>query len=299
MKNMQTNQTIWGWKIAAYLFGAGMGAGAFAFSGYLQLVPKFTESGVAVRGMWLGVVVTALSPAFLVWDLGKPMRFLRVLMNVAHSWLSRGAVILMTFCLVALITIVTGFPTALVWISIALALAVATYTGILLGSMLSRPLWNNSLLPMIFLTSALSTGIALLDVGGLATSATNSSMTSAFQATIANLRWAHAALLVVEIVMLYFFVNLSRSRSSTSADMLTKGNLKYGFWIGILGAGVVGPLALIAISSPTSGAASNYLLLVGDLGVLFGGFMLRRVILYVGTRGVVELGVRFTIRPEI
>ena len=152
---------------------------------------------------------------------------------------------------------------------------------------------------MIFLTSALSTGIALLDVGGLATSAKNPSMASAFQATIANLRWAHGILLVVEIVMLYFFVNLSRSRSRAAADMLTKGDLRYGFWIGILGAGVLGPLALIAISSATSGTASNYLLFVGDLGVLFGGFMLRRVILYVGTRGVVELGVRFTIRPEI
>ena len=276
-----------------------MGAGAFAFSGYLTLVPKFTESGVALRGMWLGVVVTALSAGFLVWDLGKPMRFMRVLMNVAHSWLSRGAVILMVFCLAALITIATGEPKALVWISMALAVAVATYTGVLLGTMLSRPLWNNSLLPMIFLTSALSTGIALLDVGGLATSATNSSMVSAFQATIANLRWAHALLLGIEIVMLYFFVNLSRSRSKAAADMLTRGDLRYGFWVGILGAGIVGPLILLAVSSATGSSASDTLLLIGDLGVLFGGFMLRRVILYVGTRGVVELGVRFTIRPEV
>lgn len=299
MKTMQMNQTVWGWKIAAYLFGAGMGAGAFAFSGYLKLVPKLTENGVALRGMWLGVVVTALSACFLVWDLGKPMRFLRVLANVTHSWLSRGAVILMTFCLIALVTMVTGSPTALVWISMALAISVATYTGVLLGTMLARPLWNNSLLPMIFLTSALSTGIALLDVGGMATSATNSSMVSAFQATIANLRWVHAFLLVIEVVMLYFLVNLSRSRSRAAADMLTKGNLRYGFWAGILGAGVLGPLVLIAISSATGGTATNSLLFVGDLGVLFGGFMLRRVILYVGTRGLVELGVRFTIRPEI
>lgn len=299
MSTTQMNQTVWGWKIAAYLFGAGMGAGAFAFSGYLKLVPKFTESGVAIRGMWLGVVVTALSACFLIWDLGKPMRFLRVMMNVAHSWLSRGAVILTTFCLVALITIATGTPTVLVWISMALAIAVATYTGVLLGTMLSRPLWNNSLLPMIFLTSALSTGIALLDVGGLVTNASSSSMVSAFQTAISNLRWAHAVLLAIEIVMLYFFVNLSRSRSKSAADMLTKGDLRYGFWAGILGAGILGPLVLIAISSATSGAANNYLLFVGDIGVLFGGFMLRRVILYVGTRGVVELGVRFTIRPEI
>ncbi len=276
-----------------------MGAGAFAFSGYLRLVPKFTENGVALRGMWLGVVVTALSVCFLIWDLGKPMRFLRVLMNVAHSWLSRGAVILTTFCFVALVSIATGTPTILVWISMALAIAVATYTGILLGTMLSRPLWNSSLLPMIFLASALSTGIALLDVAGLATNAPSSTMISAFQTTVANLRWAHALLLAVEIVMLYFFVNLSRSRSRSAADMLTKGDLMYGFWIGILGTGILGPLALIAVSGATSGTASNYLLFVGDLGVLFGGFMLRRVILSVGTRGVVELGVRFTIRPEI
>lgn len=299
MSISRTNQTTWGWKIAAYLFGAGMGAGTFAFSGYLRLVPRLTENGIAERGMWLGTVVTALSVGFLILDLGKPMRFLRVLMNVAHSWLSRGAVILLTFCVFAVITILTGSPTVLVWISTAFSIAVATYTGILLGTMLSRPLWNNSLLPMIFLTSALSTGIALLDIGGAATAIGNSSLVSAFQTTVANLRWIHALLLVIEIIMLYFYLNLSYGRSKVATSMLTRGNLKYGFWLGIVGAGIVVPLILIAVSGTTGGSALSSLLFVGDLGVLFGGFLLRRVILYVGTRGMVELGVRFTIRPEI
>ena len=48
------------------------------------------------------------------------------------------------------------------WINIPLGIGVAVYTGILLGAMPSRPLWNSPILALLFLISALSTGIAMI-----------------------------------------------------------------------------------------------------------------------------------------
>ena len=295
----RNNQSTWGWQIAAYLFSAGMGAGAYSFSCYLKLVPSLDQNDIALRGMWIGTVVTAFSVSFLILDLGKPIRFLRVLVNVAHSWLSRGAVILTTFCILALATIFSGEVTALVWLSLALAIAVATYTGILLGTMLSRPLWNNSLLPVIFLTSALSTGIGLLDVGGTITAIGNSSTLHAIESAITNLRWIHVLLLVAELIMLYFYLNLSYFRSEQAVHALIKGNLRNKFWLGIIGIGIIIPIIVLTSTQGLHGATESLLLIVSDLCVLLGGFMLRRLVLYVGTRNAVELGVRFVIRSEI
>ena len=48
------------------------------------------------------------------------------------------------------------------WVNVPLGIGVAVYTGILLGAMPSRPLWNSPILALLFLVSALSTGIAVI-----------------------------------------------------------------------------------------------------------------------------------------
>jgi formate-dependent nitrite reductase membrane component NrfD len=48
------------------------------------------------------------------------------------------------------------------WINVPLGIGVAIYTGILLGAMPSRPLWNSPILALLFLISALSTGVATI-----------------------------------------------------------------------------------------------------------------------------------------
>ena len=57
-----------------------------------------------------------------------------------------------------------------VWLDIAgvvFGVAVAMYTGALLGVCKTFPLWNNALLPILFLVSAMSTGAASVLLIGL------------------------------------------------------------------------------------------------------------------------------------
>ena len=41
---------------------------------------------------------------------------------------------------------------------IPVSLLVGIYTGVLLGALVARPFWNNPMLPMLFLVSALKDG---------------------------------------------------------------------------------------------------------------------------------------------
>ena len=45
-------------------------------------------------------------------------------------------------------------------IGILLSICVGIYTGVLLGALVARPFWNNPILPLLFLLSAMKTGIA-------------------------------------------------------------------------------------------------------------------------------------------
>src|SRR5437764_12928217 len=58
-------------------------------------------------------------------------------------------------------------PVSRGWLAAAgfpLSLAVAIYTGVLLGAVQARPLWNTNLVAQMFLFSAISTGCARLIV---------------------------------------------------------------------------------------------------------------------------------------
>lgn len=76
-----------------------------------------------------------------------------------------GVVFLGSFTVVSLAVVVLdcmgrNVPVWLDVLGVLLAVCVAMYTGALLGVCKTFPLWNNALLPILFLVSAMSTGAA-------------------------------------------------------------------------------------------------------------------------------------------
>ena len=57
-------------------------------------------------------------------------------------------------------------PQGLKWVGVVFAFCIAAYTGFLLGVIPSYPLWNNAVLPILFVVSALSAGLALVSLTG-------------------------------------------------------------------------------------------------------------------------------------
>ena len=161
-------QKEWGWQIATYFFLGGCGAGAYAvgvisyFFGF-ELIPKI--------GVALGFPLVFIGSLLLLLDLGNKLGAYRVIANPFTSWNSRGAYIISIFMLLGAIHIVTWIwpfqllgmcPTT--WyiigiVNLIFALLTMTYTGLLLGAAKSIPMWNTPVLPVLFLVSALSTGI--------------------------------------------------------------------------------------------------------------------------------------------
>ena len=104
--------------------------------------------------------------------LHNPLRFALLLHNPC-SVMTWGVVFLAAFAIIALVTLLLDCLKKQVpaWLEIAgsvFAVCVGAYTGALLGVCQTFLLWNNALLPILFLVSAVSTGMSsVLLVGGL------------------------------------------------------------------------------------------------------------------------------------
>ncbi len=160
-------EPIWGAIIAWYLFLAGLGGGAFITSAFLGW--RHPEA-VSMRkvGHLIAPIAVIVGLVLLMFDaeggLHNPLRFALLLTNFG-SVMTWGVVFLGGFTVVALVVVVLDFlkksvPVWLDIVGVVFAVCVGAYTGALLGVCKTFPLWNNALLPILFLVSAVSAGAA-------------------------------------------------------------------------------------------------------------------------------------------
>jgi formate-dependent nitrite reductase membrane component NrfD len=170
----------WGLPVVAYLFLAGLGAGALTTSASVLLRggPPGTYFDVARIGAFLAPIPVMLGCGLLVFELGSFQtghwfRWMNLYKVINLSPMSIGTWLLTLFIGVSVLYAYTFWPKngiatqqndrlrkAIAWISVPLGIGVAVYTGILLGAMPARPFWNSPILALLFLLSAISTGIA-------------------------------------------------------------------------------------------------------------------------------------------
>ncbi len=169
----------WHWPVPAYLVTKGIAAGIFMLLslgsglGFFGFEPvPFLAAGFAT------VLFLLLTTAFLVIDLERPERFLRIVFQPQmKSWLTRGAFVLIGFSTLAglwwvielgayLDIVPTGLaegirPFAL-WIGLPFALGTAIYTAFLFGQAEGRDLWQSALLPIHLIVQAFMMGGAAM-----------------------------------------------------------------------------------------------------------------------------------------
>jgi polysulfide reductase-like protein len=160
-------EPIWTWEIPMYFFTGGL-AGASAGLGYLS---GLRGNDVLARRAWAGAFAgVAVSPLFLISDLGRPMRFMNMFrMFKVTSPMSVGSWILGVTgatTTVAAANAWTGvFPrTARIArpASALLGLPLSTYTAALLANT-AVPVWHESyrLLPFVYGSGAAQTAAAV------------------------------------------------------------------------------------------------------------------------------------------
>ena len=279
---------VWGPMIAWYLFLAGASAGAFLTSAFVEA--KYPESvKMRVAGRIIAPIFVGIGLLMLMLDaeagLHNPLRFFWLISNPG-SVMTLGVYFICVYMPVALAVAVLEIlkkrvPKWLTWIGIVAAFAVAAYTGFLLGVVKAYPLWNNAILPILFVVSALSAGLAATSLVGLIVDRERFEQ-------MWLIKKSHVILSAVEMVVLatmLIIVSAGSFEGAASVYSLVAGQYAPAFWGGIVLLGLVAPFLIegypvfIAKRVETS-TTSMVVSVIGEAGVLVGGFRLRLLVIW-------------------
>ena len=278
---------VWGPMIAWYLFLAGASAGAFLTSAFVEV--KYPESvKMRVAGRIIAPIFLGIGLVMLMLDaeagLHNPLRFFWLIANPG-SVMTLGVYFICVFMPVALVSALLEVlkkpvPKWLTWVGSVFAFAVAAYTGFLLGVVKSFPLWNNAVLPILFVVSALSAGLAATSLVGLLVDRERFEQ-------MWLIKKSHVILSAIEMVVLatmLVIVSAGSVEGAASVYSLVAGQYAPAFWGGIVLLGLVAPFLIegypvfIAKRVETS-TTSMVVSVIGEAGVLVGGFMLRLLVI--------------------
>lgn len=305
----------WGLPIIMYLFLAGMGAGAVTVSSSMLLRGgggRGVHHEIARYGALLGPLPVIIGTGLLVLELGSfeagnYFRFLNLYMVMNLSPMSVGTWLLTVFMATSVVyayTYIHFVPFFLgdrmvwrrrmAWANLPLGLAVAIYTGVLLGAMPARPFWNSPVLAFLFMISALSTGIALIIFtralftrGHLSEEHREIVHKSGYLLAASDTMLIGVELLVLFLFVMFAYLTVGDVRYAIET-ILPGGPLSVMFWTGVVLIGLVIPgllelyFVIPSLLYRRKYTVSRYTELVIAAAVIFGGFVLRYVVVVAG-----------------
>ena len=319
---------VWSWEIPVYLFLGGVVAGMMVLGGLAMLRIARGDDSRAFFSMHtplLGFVLMNVGMLALLLDLTHRLYVWRIYLTFqASSPMSWGSWVLIIVYGVLLVSALIRLPDAwpwlgrrapqlgavsdaivarprwiagLGWANLVLGVGLGIYTGILLNTMVARPLWNSAILGPLFLFSGLSAGAATVHLAAVAFArrpAPESLVGGALAAMIQPLgpqppeqKTADALIradllfLAIELVLIgLLLINLQTSSAShaAAAALLTRGPYALPFWGLVVVLGVLLPIVWQALELSHRIAHT----VVPALLVLVGGFTLRWVMVNAG-----------------
>ncbi|MBF0784967.1 cytochrome c nitrite reductase subunit NrfD [Muribacter muris] len=307
----QTPNLVWDSTIAIYLFLLGISAGstllAVLYKRSRQLA-KPSESWIirSTAIMAPGAIIIGLT--LLIFHLARPWTFWFLMFNYQFgSVMSMGVMLFQVFMAVlflwlaiifkdliatliarflpklkfvlGLIDIAAKFTNLIELLLALLAVALGAYTGFLLSALISYPMLNNPVLPILFLASGTSSGIAalliaILVIGKVSTHSDEVSFLHKFETPT----------VLCEILLLFaFFVGLyfGGGQKTLAAVNALSGFWGSVFWIGVVLIGLLFPLITGQIVSEKTKHNKGFIVLLATAG-LIGVLCLRYFILYAG-----------------
>jgi len=286
-------ESAWGWLIITYLFLAGAGAGAYISAVACDLLAPDWSRSLARAGSLASGPLVAIGTACLVLDLEaglwEPWRQIYLVGNLS-SMISWGVLVLSAFIPVAFLyaaalneitfvgRIAKKYLFLLEIVGSVLAVATAGYTGVLIAVINGVPFWNTPLMPVLFMASAMSTGLAVAMIGAAIIDIRTIK-------TLSNFALGHVIFLAVEVLVLGLLIFMSLTRSveaAASAMILISGPLSPYFWGLVVVMGILVPFVLSIVEYYEYGEMPKYLVVGADLLVLVGGMSLRALIIYSG-----------------
>jgi len=301
------SEHYWGWLVAIYLFMGGMGAGAFIIAAVIELTGeryKHEYCPTTLVGAGVSGPLIAIGTVLLIFDLGAGLREPWRILNMFTNWssvMTWGIWILSFFIPIAfvygILEVMQVHPGILAWlrrwlrflpetlpyrgikrivcsIGILLALGTALYTGVLLSVVQAVPLWATPILPILFLVSAVSTGM------GLSLDLSATLMVPETPHRFKRLPLIHIALIGLEIALLvlFFYTALGQGgEAAESANLILTGAGSLIFWIVVAGLGLVFPL-VVNIYALARGSHGYVVGILAGAAIVLAGLFVRYLI---------------------
>lgn len=286
---------VWAWQIPVYLFLGGLVAGMMVISGWFAFADRDRRAESVTRLLpTLGLALLSLGMLALFLDLEHKLYTWRLYTTFQPlSPMSWGAWILLAVYpalagalllsppewLVARVPAVrawsaqlhadAGVVRLIAGANMALGGLLGIYTGVLLSTLVARPLWNSALLGPLFLASGLSSAAALVHM------VARDRGESEFLARADN-RFIQAELVLIALFLIGL---LSSTRAhADAAGLLLGGPWTAVFWVGVVGLGLLVPLFVQSLAVKHRVAHTA----VAPLLVLAGGLLLRFVLVAAG-----------------
>jgi formate-dependent nitrite reductase membrane component NrfD len=293
--HIDPNITIWGWEIPVYLFLGGMVAGMMIISGYFLFSKRYRETNCACYTLpIISLILLSAGMFALFLDLEHKLFVWRLYTTFQiASPMSWGSWILILVYPIIIANLLLGppqfftnkfpklnnvttfihkHPRLIQNIGVANMLLgglLGVYTGVLLSTMASRPLWNTSMLWVLFLVSGLSAAAAFVHM--IAKNVKEREL----------LAKADNGFLTIEIfVIALMLIGLLTSTQVhiDAANLLISGSYAPAFWVFVVGLGVVIPLIiqLLAVNHKINHTP------IAPIMVIVGGLILRFIIVSAG-----------------
>ncbi|SHH94717.1 cytochrome c nitrite reductase subunit NrfD [Ferrimonas marina] len=301
---------VWPWPIAIYLFLAGVSAGSILIGIATKMYREYKglpahQSGI-VKGMALiAPIAVIIGLGILIIDLTKPLEFWKMMIYWnPTSVMFWGVMLLSVYIMLMFIFLVAVFHEPLKPIGqrfalvgtvfdlikrfekplqssmIFLAIAVGAYTGFLLSALKAFPIFNNPVLPILFLVSGASSGAAATMLFSM--------LCFKEPADSGDIHFVHKVekpVLMTEVFLLVaFFLGLvfAGGVSGEAARVALMGDFwGYVFWGGVVMCGMILPWLLQWFSPKALTHRPEFVATLCILS-LTGVFALRHFILYAG-----------------
>ncbi|MBF0262192.1 MAG: polysulfide reductase NrfD, partial [Magnetococcales bacterium] len=167
------HHVAWGTTISVYFWLVGASAGSFVISSFGWVFGIKRYKPLTMTASVTAIIMLLLVPFLLTWDLGKPIRFIYLL--IPGYWHSTGPMAwgTMLICLYPMSMMVYSyfvikhdqtFARIFGIVAIVLALSTHWYTGVVMELNPGRFLNHTALAPLLFLTGAFISGIGLMNV---------------------------------------------------------------------------------------------------------------------------------------
>jgi DMSO reductase anchor subunit len=151
-------QRLWGIPAVLNFVLGGLGAGFYAVA---ALTAGLGPSAALTVASWLGPVLVLAGFVAVATEAGRPLRGPRVLARVRTSWMSRELVLGGAFAVLAAAEWAAPSPPQRA-LAAAAGLAVVAAQGFILRRARAVIAWDVSVMPLVFVVSALMSGAGLL-----------------------------------------------------------------------------------------------------------------------------------------